>query len=153
MSSVVIVRPRHPFEGETLQMLGQMRRHGRLELLLVLPDGSKTLIPAAWTDLEATGEVAGPATVGALADLQRAAVLVTALLARDGEMEVQAARHPPCQEDDRAACTAEFDARDHPGATDERSRRTARAAPRGRDRRAGPADRQRRRGGQRGGRR
>jgi hypothetical protein len=28
-----------------------MHRHGQLELILVLPDGSKSLIPAAWTDL------------------------------------------------------------------------------------------------------
>jgi hypothetical protein len=27
-----------------------MRRHGAVELLLVLPDGSKSLVPAAWTD-------------------------------------------------------------------------------------------------------
>jgi hypothetical protein len=32
-----------------------MRRHGRLELLLVLPDGSKRLIPAEWTSQHADG--------------------------------------------------------------------------------------------------
>ena len=31
-------------------MLGSMRRHGALELLVVLPDGAKRLIPAAWTE-------------------------------------------------------------------------------------------------------
>jgi hypothetical protein len=56
-SSVRIARPRHPFEGQSLQVLGGMRRHGVLELLLVLPDGSSrwsrpgglTRIGPVWT--------------------------------------------------------------------------------------------------------
>ena len=40
---------RHPLEGRDLRVLGWMRRHGRLELLLELPDGSKRLIPAERT--------------------------------------------------------------------------------------------------------
>lgn len=28
-----------------------MRRHGQLDLILVLPDGTKSLIPSTWTDL------------------------------------------------------------------------------------------------------
>ena len=47
--TTVITRVRHPLEGRELRVLGGMRRHGRLELLLVLPDGSKSLVPAAWT--------------------------------------------------------------------------------------------------------
>ena len=35
-----------------MDLLGWMHRHGSLELLLVLPDGTKSLIPAEWTDLE-----------------------------------------------------------------------------------------------------
>ena len=42
-------------------MLGGMRRHGRLELLLVLPDGSKRLIPAEWTSQHADGAADGGA--------------------------------------------------------------------------------------------
>ena len=53
--TVVITRPRHPLEGLELRVLGGMRRHGRLELLLVLPDGSKRLIPAEWTSQHADG--------------------------------------------------------------------------------------------------
>src|SRR5215218_10985013 len=57
MTSVVVVtRRRHPLEGQSLRELGRMRRHGRLELLLVLPDGSKSLIPAAWTDLDRSAD-------------------------------------------------------------------------------------------------
>ena len=43
-----------------------MRRRGRLELLLVLADGSRSVIPAAWTDLES----AGPQAAGTLASLE-----------------------------------------------------------------------------------
>ena len=52
VTAVTLTRRRHPFEGRSLQVLGSMRRHGAAELLVVLPDGSKRLIPAAWTDLE-----------------------------------------------------------------------------------------------------
>ena len=52
-------------------MLGGMRRHGVVELLLVLPDGSKSLIPAGWTDAAQAGADggAGMATLGSLTDL------------------------------------------------------------------------------------
>lgn len=148
MRTVVIVRPRHPLEGEPLPMLGRMRRHGRLELLLVLPDGSKSLIPAEWTDLEEAPASSGPATVGTVADLQQAVAVAAALLPGDEQQMVQATRHPLSEEDDRAACTDEFaagpDAGATPGAVDPAPRGTGR----GRARPAGPSDRQRRRGGQ-----
>ena len=54
MSTITVVtltRRQHPFEGRPLPVLGSMLRHGAMELLVVLPDGSKRLIPAAWTDL------------------------------------------------------------------------------------------------------
>ncbi|WP_433598168.1 hypothetical protein ACQPXH_20620 [Nocardia sp. CA-135953] len=35
-----------------MPVLGGMHRHAVLELLLVLPDGSKSLMPAAWTDMK-----------------------------------------------------------------------------------------------------
>ena len=80
-------RPRHPLEGLELRVLGGMRRHGRLELLLVLPDGSKRLSPAEWTSQHADGGPAdggtghgggGAGTVGSVADLLAASVLVSA---------------------------------------------------------------------------
>src|SRR3989442_9965227 len=43
---VTVVRDRHPFEGQTLELLGWSHRHGSLYLLLVLPDGTRSLIPA-----------------------------------------------------------------------------------------------------------
>lgn len=154
MDSVVIVRARHPLEGRSLRWLGQMRRHGRVELLVVLPDGSKSLIPAEWTDrVTPAEEASAPATVATLADLAQAVALVAELLAREAGPEVQAAGHPPPEEDAHAACTAQFAAGPGAGATHGPSRPAARATGRGRDRGAGPDDRPRRDGDERGGRR
>ena len=52
---------------------------------MVLPDGSKRLVPAAWTDLEAQpGGDSGdaPGTLGSVADLLDLSVLVSGLSAR-----------------------------------------------------------------------
>ena len=102
MNTVTLTRRRHPFEGRSLRVLGSMRRHGAAELLVVLPDGSKRLIPVTWTDLEqpADGGDDGAATLGPVADLLRLSVLVSGLSARpaDGpgctEVTVQGGR--PC---------------------------------------------------------
>ena len=150
-SSVVVTRHRHPFEGQTLAVLGQMRRHGAIELLVVLPDGSKTLLPAAWTDegscADAGGDGAtggpGPATLGSLGDLLAASTLISALEVRArAEGAEQAARRPPCKEDHRATCPAESDARGRPAASPGPGGITARQPVRRRNRDAGPPDRQ-----------
>jgi hypothetical protein len=142
VTSVVITRRRHPLEGLALRVLGQMRRHGRLELLLVLPDGSKSLIPAVWTDLcGADGEMGEDvaATLGSLADLLVACAVVAALSGR--EPQGQAARQSPSKEDSRAACAAESAAGPGSGATPRSSRPASPAAGRSCDHAAGPADR------------
>jgi len=46
-TSVTILRERHPFEGRSLPVMGVMKRRGTLLLLVVLPDGSRSLIPAS----------------------------------------------------------------------------------------------------------
>ena len=85
-----------------------MRRHRDLELLLVLPDGSKSLVPAAWTDAEVSGAdgAALAATLGSLADLLHACALVADLAHRqsegphrESESRGQAAGMSPCKED------------------------------------------------------
>src|SRR5881227_1032723 len=80
---VTVLRKRHPFCGRTLQVFGWMRRQGRLDLILVLPDGSRSLIPAAWTDF-GVDETAGPSNevLGSLGDLQRARTVVDGLIHR-----------------------------------------------------------------------
>jgi len=138
---VTVTRRRDPLDGQHLQVLGRLRRHGGLELLVVLPDGSKRLIPAGWTDLEAgsdRGEAA--ATLASLGDLLAACSLVSALSAR--QQDEQAARQSPCKEDNRAACAAQSAAGAGSGAITHTSRSASRTAGRGRDRAAGRSDRQ-----------
>lgn len=154
-----MTRARHPLAGRRLQVIGAMRKRGRNELLVVLPDGSKTLIPAAWTDRDTTtadeGQVLDqPAAVlAAPAELLQANELVASLRARANAGHGQAARTPPCEEDDRAARPAEFDARTDPGATTGSDRIAARDWGRRRDQNSGPADRGGRRDDDDGGRR
>ena len=121
--TVRIVRSRHPLQGHCLTVLGRVCRHGRLELLLVLPDGSKTLVPAAWTDHNANDGAVEPisgglsATLGKVADLLAARELVSALAARRGRDTVQAAGQSPSKEDSHAARTAQSAAGPGSGAT------------------------------------
>jgi hypothetical protein len=158
MTSVVVTRRRHPLEGQSLRELGRMRRHGRLELLLVLPDGSKSLIPAAWTDLDRAADStdtdadAVVATLGSLADLLAACVVVAELAERRQRAQGQAAGKSPCKEDAHAACPAQFDTRSASEATGAAGGPPAGGGGRGRDHAAGRRDRQDRRpGGDRGG--
>lgn len=145
-----MTRPRHPLAGRRLQVIGAMRRLGRDELLVVLPDGSKTLIPAAWTDRDTTADEdqvldQGTAILAGPAELLHARELVAGLCARADAGRGQAARKSPCKEDNRAACAAEFDARTDPGATTGRDRVAARDGGRRCDQDSGSADRLRRR--------
>jgi hypothetical protein len=51
-SKVRILRERHPLQGQSLEVLGWAQRNESLHLTLVLPDGTRSFIPAQWTDLE-----------------------------------------------------------------------------------------------------
>ncbi|WP_239342108.1 DUF5372 family protein [Frankia sp. CiP3] len=80
-----VTRPGHPFEGRELRELGRMRRHGALELILELPDGSKSMIPAAWTDhaepaTDGGGTPVGEPTLGRICDLLELTRIVAGLL-------------------------------------------------------------------------
>ncbi len=82
---VTIVRARHPFERRSLYVFGAVHRKGRLLLVLILPDGSKSLVPADWTDLVSpTQTLAAPSatTLGSLESLLHARAVVDALLGR-----------------------------------------------------------------------
>jgi hypothetical protein len=143
--TVRLTRPGHPFDGRILPVLGSMRRHGAVELLVVLPDGSKRLIPAAWTDLESApgGDRGGdPAALGSVPDLLVLSVLVSGLSARGADGGEQAARKSPCKEDDRAACSAQSAAGPGSGATPRPDRASSRAAGRRGGHAAGPPDRE-----------
>src|SRR3954471_4078379 len=102
MTSVTITWRRDPLEGQRVAVLRRWRRkHGRMDLLVVLPNGRKRLIPQAWTDAElAEGSVAEDGlatTLGAVEDLLAAVVLVSALRRRVGQE--QAASQSTCEED------------------------------------------------------
>jgi len=120
-----------------------MRRHGVVELLLVLPDGSKSLVPAAWTDADQSGVDGADrlATLGSLSDLLHVCELVTDLAGRWLEWQRQAAGKLPCKEDSRATCPAQSDTRPVPGATDP-GRDAAGRGGRDGDRATGQRDRQ-----------
>ena len=62
---------------------------GRLQFVLILPDGSKSLVPAEWTDFTATtGPPPSLQLVGSLEDLLRLRSLVDALLRRSADVPV-----------------------------------------------------------------
>src|SRR5687768_4948118 len=85
MTSVTIVRRRDPLEGQRVVVLRRWRRkHGGMDLLVVLPNGRKRLIPRAWTDADPTAgtdadDGGSAATLGTVEDLSAAVVLVSAL--------------------------------------------------------------------------
>src|SRR5712691_9628342 len=81
---VKITRPHHPFEGKSLAIFGTRHQRGRLHLIVVLPDGSRSLIPVEWTDLHgcATGPACDPSVVGSIEDLLRSRLVVDALQRR-----------------------------------------------------------------------
>jgi hypothetical protein len=69
-------------DGQPVRVLGRLRRHGVVELLVVLADGSKRMIPQAWTDAQPGDGCDEAATLGGLGDLLGACVLVSALSRR-----------------------------------------------------------------------
>jgi hypothetical protein len=82
---VIIVRARHPFEGQSLNVFGAVHRKGRRLLVLILPDGSKSLVPADWTDLVSPAHprtASTPTALGSLENLLHARAVVDALLDR-----------------------------------------------------------------------
>ena len=73
---------------------------GGLQFVLILPDGSKSLIPADWTDFK-TGSSAPQDSplVGSLDDLLRLRGLVDALLRRTADLPSNIGCRPgePCR--------------------------------------------------------
>ena len=56
------MRERHPLEGRDLEVIGGLRRRGVQLLLVALPDGSRTLVPAQWTNLKPANDADEPLT-------------------------------------------------------------------------------------------
>ena len=91
-----------------MRVLGRMHRHGALELLVVLPDGSKTLLPAVFTDAVAAAGPVVVATVGSIEDLEHLAVVVESLM-------------PPAVGAGAAEDATGIPTKEDPGAPDEKS--------------------------------
>ncbi len=102
---MTVTRDRHPFQGRVLRVLGRMLRHGVAEFLVVLPDGSKTLIPAGFTDAVAAPTPRAAVTVGSVEDLVQLASVVESLLppTTTGTGCVEDATGVPAKEDPRAS--------------------------------------------------
>ena len=94
---VTIIRPRHAFEGRLLEVLNTIHRKGELYLILVLPDGSKSMVRADWTDfVSVTGprptlSVHATAKLGSVEDLLHARAITDALLNRLAATKSEAA--------------------------------------------------------------
>lgn len=89
----MITRKKHAFEGLQLIVIGLTRRGVSL-LLVVLPDGSRSLIPVAWTDWMADNgatvsssprDGSAGSNLGTIADLVKVRVVVDDLLRRHTE--------------------------------------------------------------------
>jgi hypothetical protein len=132
--TVRVVRPGHPLHGLELPVWGWLRLRGVAMVVLVLPDGSKERIPAAWAG-ESGGENPAAAVVAAAADLLQLLRVISGVAATAGNRAEQAARQSPGKEDNRAACTTESAAGPGSGATITARRPAAAAhrASRGRD--------------------
>ena len=52
---MTIVRKGHAFDGQSLAAISSICRRGVLFVLVSLPDGSRSLIPARWTDWDGAG--------------------------------------------------------------------------------------------------
>ena len=136
--TVRVVRPGHPLHGLDLPVWGRLRLRGVAMVVLVLPDGSKKRIPAAWAGEGGRGNPGAPAAavVAGTADLLRLLRVISGVPATAGNRAEQAARQSPGKEDDRAACTAQSAAGPGSGATIAAGQPAALAcrASRGRDR-------------------
>ena len=111
-SKVTILRDHHPLQGQPLELFSWSHRNGSLRLTLVLPDGSRSLIPAAWTDLDMNNLQTPPpddrpstsATLGSLSHLLHARKVVDSLLRKIDSSE-QVPLIPSKEERERATPT------------------------------------------------
>src|SRR3989442_771721 len=140
--SVTITRSHHAFEGQSLVVQGRVHRQARVHLLLVLPDGSRSLIPAEWTDLQSSehtsvADLSAGVSLAPLSELLHARTIVDALLHKlPASDEAGAGKHAG-KERQRATESG------HSGGTDPRQRRVGiaeRGTTKGRRRGAGTAD-------------
>lgn len=77
----MVTRRKHPLEGQTLDVFCHIHKKGKLFFVAIHPDGSKSHIPAAWTDFNGTSHNApGPETIGLPPDLIAMRTIIDRLL-------------------------------------------------------------------------
>jgi hypothetical protein len=104
------VKPSHT--QRALAVLRHARMRGSLQFVLILPDGSKSLVPAEWTDFGATtGPPPGGQFVGYRDDLLRLRGLVDGLLRRTAAAPVTSG----AGQENHAATVSELPRHPHPG--------------------------------------
>ena len=77
-----MVRADHPLEGRWLEVIGCRRGCGALGLIVVVPDGSRRVIPAEWSDVHGPRVPPRLGTLGSLEDLLAARRVVDWVAAR-----------------------------------------------------------------------
>ena|SRR5208282_959896 len=92
--TVRVIRPGHPLHGLDLPVWGRLRLHGVAMAVLVLPDGSKKRVPAAWTRDRSSAGTDMPAggVVAAAGDLLRLLQVISGIPATAGNQAEQVAR-------------------------------------------------------------
>jgi hypothetical protein len=110
-----------------------------LYFVLILPDGSKSLVPADWTDFTAASpsQMHGNHLIGSLEDLLHLRFLADALLQRVATSAMQSVS----QQESHVATESEFHR--YPGSGDVLVGRTERRAQAARNRNSGTLDDQR----------
>jgi hypothetical protein len=140
--TVRVIRPGHPLHGLDLPVWSRLRLRGADMAVLVLPDGRKKRVPAAWTsERGSTGMPAG-GVVAAAGDLLRLLQVISGIPVTTGNRAEQAARQSPGKEDDHAARATQSAAGTGPGATITAGRPAAPASRGGGGRDPGAADHQ-----------
>jgi hypothetical protein len=83
-TQVRVIRPHHALEGKVLEVFAKLRHKGRPHFILVLPDGSRSYIPVAWTDFVATPQSSAALcpTIASASDLLHLRQFVDCLLRR-----------------------------------------------------------------------
>ena len=114
-----ITRPQHPFEGKALAVFGRRRHQSKAHLILILPDGSRSLIPTEWTDLDSSTPrsltVPEQSThLGFVTELLHARAVVDALLNRRATADDNGER-PVREESDHLATQSELSRYPHSG--------------------------------------
>ena len=87
-----VIRKRHAFDGQALSVISSIKRRGVLYVLAILPNGSRSLIPAGWTDWrigvgtsQCDDDIEDASSLGRLGDLLQLRKILDALRSRQSE--------------------------------------------------------------------